>query len=230
MKLPCYRTPVNPRLSSHISRLNRGARSIPAADLLMVILIMATIVTFPAVAGSNIGLKLMLFVMVVVLILKTFVEYRHKKYDFELVFIFDEAFEKLIPKRVEAVEVCKKYLDLKSQKGDVEKWGEMEAKEREKVEPVLDFFEDIGFYLHGNQISDEVAHHHYYHWVLGYWSVLESYVEFYHKHDPNGEPSAYVWIQPLFERLCEIEKTRPVPKTFLKSYEDKMDFLNEEPG
>jgi len=34
-----------------------------------------------------------------------------------------------------------------------------------------------------------------------YWSNLEFYIHFYHQHDPNGEPSAYVWIEPLSERL-----------------------------
>lgn len=228
MILDCYRITVNPKFYGHISRFNRGVRSIPVADLLMVILIVATILTVPTLAGGNFLLKFILVVMVIVLIVKTAVEYRHKKYDFELVFIFDEAFEKLIPQRKDAANVCKKYLDLKSQKGEIEKWGEIESKEREKVEPVLDFFEDVGFYLHGNQISDEVAHHHYYHWLLGYWSNLESYIQFYHKHDPNGEPSAYVWIEPLFERLSEIEKKLPMPKTFLKSNSDKMDFLDEE--
>jgi ABC-type siderophore export system fused ATPase/permease subunit len=118
---------VNPKFYGHISRLNRGVRSIPVADLLMVILILATILTVPTLAGGNFLLKFILVVMVIVLIVKTAVEYRHKKYDFELVFIFDEAFEKLVPQRKAAANVCKKYLDLKSQKGEIEKWGEMET-------------------------------------------------------------------------------------------------------
>ena len=105
---------VNSRYNGLISRLHRGVRSIPVADLLMAILILATILTVPTLAGGNFILKFILVVMVIVLIVKTAVEYRIKKYDYELVFIFDAAFEKLIPQRKEAANVCKKYLNMKS--------------------------------------------------------------------------------------------------------------------
>lgn len=216
--------------------------AIPIADLLTVILIVVAVVAIGATfIGGNANPQTMPYlwtawrvafwtgvVLIVLLILKTRVEYKRRKFDYTLAFIFDEWFEKLKSQRSEAAKVCKRYLDLKSQKGEVEKWGDIAVDDREKVEPVLDFFEDLGFYLHGDQISDEVAHHHYYHWLLGYYSVLESYIEFYHKHDPNGEPSGYVWIGPLFDRLSEIEKTRPRPTLILKSYEAKTDFLKEE--
>jgi len=233
---------VNPKTSAHLAKGRRILTAIPTADLLTVILIIVTVGTIGAtLIGGNVTPQTMPYlwaawkaaigtgiVLIVLLILKTRVEYKRRKYDYTLAFILDEWFEKLELQRSEAAKVCKKYLDLKSQKGDMEKWGDIAVEEREKVEPVLDFFEDLGFYLHGDQISDEVAHHHYYHWLLGYYSILESYIEFYQKHDPNGEPSAYVWIEPLFNRLSEIEKTRPRPTLILKSYEAKVDFLKEE--
>jgi hypothetical protein len=237
---------VNSKFSANFARASRVWDAIPLTDLLTVIIIIISIITIGAILISGSGSTapqahsslLIAFIIACstgvillgVLILKTSGNYRKTTYDYTFAFVLDEWFEKLKPSRLEAVEACKKYLNLNSQKNEVEKWGEIAVEERAKVEPVLDFFEDLGFYLHGCQISDEVAHHHYHHWLRGYYSVLKSYIKFYQENDEKGDASAYIWIGPLFERLSEIEKKRPMPKLILKSYEDKMDFLNEEPS
>ena len=84
---------------------------------------------------------------------------------------------------------------------------------QEKVEPVLDFFEDLGFYLRGDQFSDEVAHHHFFHSIRGWYSNLESYVEYYR--NVRNENAAYENIKPLHERLSRIEKGYDKPKLWL---------------
>lgn len=127
-----------------------------------------------------------------------------------------------------AAKVCIQYLNFPSQKGEMEKWGEIPVKEREKVEPVLDFFETVGFYLEGGQISDEVVHHHFHHWMRGWYSNLKSYIDYYQKIE--NEEAAYINVRKLYDRVSLIEGEFPRPTVFLTTREQKLDFLEEESG
>jgi len=44
---------------------------------------------------------------------------------------------------------------------DISTPASLDDAELAKIDDVLDFFEDLGFYQHGYQISPEVIHHHF---------------------------------------------------------------------
>jgi len=46
--------------------------------------------------------------------------------------------------------------------------------------------EDMGFYLNGDVFSEEMAHHNFFHWIRGWYSVLKSYIEVYQE-ETDGE-------------------------------------------
>jgi hypothetical protein len=168
-------------------------------------------------------------VLFVVLIPKTMLEYRKKTFDYELISKYDEKFESLDHARQKAAKVCKSYLNLEKNGSDeVSKWEFIDKHDRSRIEPILDFFEDLGFYLKGDQFSDLVVHHYFYHWIRGYYSVLKSYIDFYRKE--NGDESAYIHIESLFQRVSvvEIEQKYKYPKLLLDSKEEKIDFIEDE--
>jgi hypothetical protein len=73
----------------------------------------------------------------------------------------------------------------------------------EDIDDVLDFLEDIGFYVHGDQISPEVAHHHFYHWIRGYYFAARDYIEAWQEQ----ESESWRHIKELFETTRELETT-----------------------
>jgi hypothetical protein len=87
------------------------------------------------------------------------------------------------------------------------------------IDDVLDFFEDIGFYVSGDQISPEVAHHHFYHWIRGYWYASRAYVETWQRE----ESARWNHLLKLLQELDEIEN-ESVPPTA----EELERFLKEE--
>src|SRR5689334_16022825 len=44
------------------------------------------------------------------------------------------------------------------------------------IEDVLDFLEDLAFYMRGDQITPEVVHHSYHHWIRGYYWTARDYL------------------------------------------------------
>jgi len=55
------------------------------------------------------------------------------------------------------------------------------------IDDVLDIFEDIGFYVRGDQLTPEVAHQELYYWIRGYYSTARPYLEKNKRADPiNG--------------------------------------------
>jgi len=226
------------------SRLRRVLASIPIADLLAFFVALAAILTIGAsIVGGNVKpetlpfweksksiAKVFAWVLGPVLLCKTWLEYNRRKYDPALIFQLQEDFEELDPKREEAATVCIAFLQRAGEENEKEKerWKLVNPREREKVEPVLDFFEDVGFYLKGDQFSDEVVHHNCHHWIRGWYSVLKGYIECVH--DVQKEKAAYVWIEPLFGRMSEIEKHYPDPQLLLTETKDKIEFLLSEGG
>jgi len=47
------------------------------------------------------------------------------------------------------------------------------------IDWVLFYLEDIGFYVEGMKISPEVAYHHFYHWIRGYYLLTYPYIKAY---------------------------------------------------
>lgn len=73
-------------------------------------------------------------------------------------------------------------------------------KELADIDDVLDILEDIGFYMEGDHISPEVACHHFYHWIRGYWYNAHTYIEAWRK----KEPARWRHIKPLLQATAEV--------------------------
>jgi hypothetical protein len=162
-------------------------------------------------------------VLVLLLVVKTRLEYRRRTYDPTLIFEFQKTFDSLEDERCQAARVCMAFLDAPQ---DSRNWRAVPKKKQEKVEPVLDFLEDLGFYLCGDQLSDEVTHHHFFHWIRGWYSNLESYIEYYR--NVRHEAAAYENIKSLHHRVSRIEKLYDKPRLWLQTDQEKREFLNEE--
>ena len=72
------------------------------------------------------------------------------------------------------------------------------------IEDVLDFLEDLGFYTFGDQITPEVAHHHFYHWVRGYYNAARDYIEW----EQENEPAGWEYVKELAEVMYQVEVER----------------------
>jgi hypothetical protein len=222
---------ILPRSQSLSAKLRRALTSIPTADLLAAILVVVTIAAI--LVGGNehaprtwILLKATVLtgiILVALLVAKTRLEYRRRTYDPTVAFEFQRMFDSLEGARCEAAKVCKSFLDIPAQ---LRKWEAVLKQDQEKVEPVLDFLEDLGFYLQGDQFSDEVVHHTFFHWIRGWYSNLESYVEYYRT--VKNEKAAYEHIKALHARVWEIEKRYEKAKPWLTTDQEKLDFLKEE--
>jgi hypothetical protein len=94
------------------------------------------------------------------------------------------------------------------------------------VDDVLDILEDVGFYAEADQISREVAHHHLYHWIRGYWFAAQPYIMA--KRQEEGTWWEHVRI--LYEETSEIEaKKRNMKLVALALSDNKVtEFLKEE--
>jgi hypothetical protein len=232
---------MNAKCAVKFSCLKRLLSSLPLPELLTILgLIFADLTIVAILATANIpkdvslilskciwiGFGVAIF-LVLVLIPKTILEYRRLTFDYELISKYDEKFEGLDPARQKAAKVCKDYLNLdKSGTDEVSKWEFIDKHDRSRVEPILDFFEDLGFYLNGDQFSDLIVHHYFHHWIRGYYSILKSYVDFYRKE--SGDKSAYIFIEPLFQRVSVVEQKYEYPKLLLDTKEEKIDFIDDE--
>jgi hypothetical protein len=116
----------------------------------------ANVISVPwwLIIGGIIGVILLLF--------QAGVEYQVRTYDSALAFRFDDRFfdDEMRKARSKAAKLLK------------ESQGKLRRTDPElaDIDDVLDFFEDLGFYQHGDQITPEVAHHHFYHWIRGYYT------------------------------------------------------------
>jgi len=236
-KLKWHSRGMSAKNHSRFAKMRRALTSIPTADLLAAILVVATIATIAVTligerrAPENAPLIWIVFksviviavILVVLLVIKTRLEYRRRTYNPSLAFEFDKMFNSLEDARSEAAKVCKSLLAVPGQSRN---WEAIPEGDRVKVEPVLDFLEDLGFYLEGDQFSDEVIHHHFFHWIRGWYSNLESYVQYYR--EVRNQMAAYGHIKVLYARVSEIEKRHEKPQLWLATDQEKLAFLKEE--
>ena len=91
-------------------------------------------------------------------------------------------------------------------------------------ERVLDFFDSIGFFMQGDEITPEVAHHTYYYWIDGYYRATCRYIEVIReKRPPQWEHIEYLHNMT---HQVEFECIRRIGK---KAEETKLiEFLKEE--
>jgi hypothetical protein len=94
------------------------------------------------------------------------------------------------------------------------------------VDDVLDFFEDLGFYCKGDQISPEVIHHHFYHWLRPYLQATESYV----REKRTSDPAQWEHLEYLFGMVNSIEaaKSKTTPEQLCLKEEKLREILEEE--
>src|SRR5262249_9738850 len=131
-----------------------------------------------------------LFIVVgLVMVLQTRAEYRKRTYDPTWAIKFSEIFdsERMRTARAKAACALKDKDTLSSE-----------------VDEVLNFFEDLGFYMQGDQLTPEVAHHAFQYWIRGYYSAAYEYL----KAGQEQEQSHWEFIGMLLEATNEIERER----------------------
>lgn len=226
------------------ARRGRWLSSLPIGDVIAALAALATVATVGAsIVGGNAKDNLMIYFAVSLVVaflclpvfctmvwVKTNTECKRRKFDPASIAFLQTAFDQLETdgKRNCAAAVCLKFFNLEGEEKD--RWKKIPRLEREEVEPVLDFFEDAGYFLNGDVFSDELAHHNYFHWIRGWYSVLKGYIEFYQEEkDGEDEKTTYCWIESLYQRTAEIEKEgTEKPKLWLTKLEDKQEFLESE--
>ena len=153
------------------------------------------------------------------LVVQAWLEYRRRTHDPTWILKFQEQFNLLSKERAKASRCLSNDRDHLN---DLEKY---EA-QLSDIDDVLDFFEDIGFYMRGDQISPEVVHHHFYHWIRGYWEASESYVKAWQR----KEPSRWNHLKGLYETVTDVEARESglVREQLVLEPDDVAKFLNDE--
>ncbi len=146
-------------------------------------------------------------------------EYKRRIHDPTLALHYQSLFDQqYLKKRLHAAEVLLKH--------NPEELQEIEKKESElyPIDDLLDFFEDLGFYAEGDQISQVVVHNHFYYWFQGYWSKAHFYAEAWQQKDKD--PARWEHIQKLFDLTSQIEASKGGVK--LLTLEKANEFLESE--
>ena len=157
------------------------------------------------------------FVVLAVLYMRARAEYERRTYDPTWAFQFDDRFNSSEMKclRSKAAATIK------------ERFGRLreENSKLSDIDDVLDFFEDLGFYTEGHQLTPEVVHHTFYYWIERYYLSARDYIEF----KQQDRPTVWDHVKYIYEITNEVELER-TGKKFLAavSNEDIQTFLDEE--
>jgi hypothetical protein len=148
------------------------------------------------ISGVLVGFGVVAFgVAVVIAIFQTWEKYVRATYNPTWTLKYQDLWEQAVEKRSKAAETIK---SLRKELENIEKWGH----ELAEIDDALDILEDIGFYVNGSQISPESAHHHFYHWIRGYYQLAKPYLEAQHK----DEPKRWRNIKFLYDVTRQVEK------------------------
>ncbi len=120
-------------------------------------------------------------------------EYRRRTFDPTWVLKFGDTFDSGEMKKTRAAAAR----DLKR---NASKLGDTDYLSG-NIDDVLDFFDDLGFYVQGDQLTPEVTHHAFYYWVRGYYLAARPYLE----HAQIDRPNQWQWVPWLFEATHELE-------------------------
>ncbi len=142
------------------------------------------IISWSLIVGAIVGIALLL--------MQWYAEFRRRTYDPQWVLKFQDDFlcPEMLEYRSQAVKA------IRAMNGDVHR-----LKGNKNVAEVLDFFEDLGFYVQGDQLTPEVTHHAFYYWIFRYYSATKNYIEFQQEQDSLQWAS----IKALFEITSEVE-------------------------
>ncbi len=141
-------------------------------------------------------------IVLVIAILQTVEKYHRLTYDPTWALRYQEMFDEMAEKeRPAAAKVLLKGLKESGYLSHID----TKRKELSDIDDVLDIFEDIGFYVKGAQISPEVAHHQFFHWIRGYYETARGeYIAAWR--NPNKEPARWENLGYLFEITSEVER------------------------
>jgi|SRR5581483_2414060 len=224
------------------SRFRRWLAAIPSTDFVAAVTAVAAVITIGAsIVGGSVkpetlvylywsllGAGIAAILLGLVIYFKTALEYKRRTYEPTVIIQFQQAFDDLEQKKIRAnaAKACDEFLRSGStmEHVETERWKTLPQAAKHAVEPVLDFFSDLGFYLYGDHFSDEVVHHHLFYWIRGWYSVLKPFIQHYQ----STEPAAYSTIPLLHGRTAEIEKSSGGRSLLLTSLEEKLEFLRSE--
>jgi hypothetical protein len=174
-----------------------------------------------SVPNLTFGVVVGVVAALLLLVVQTFLEYRRRTYDPTWVLKFQDTWESREEIRATASKVIRDNRDKLSR-----------IKEHESllcpIDDVLDMLEDVGFYVHGDQISPEVAHHHFYHWIRGYWCAAQNYIKAWQ----IEETARWQHLPKLYDETSEVELTIQGGKKpqLWRNAEQIAEFLREEIG
>jgi hypothetical protein len=203
------------------SRNQRTVRSIPPLYVFMYLTIIITGISF---TQSPFGWRSLL-VIIVLLIGAAFIcwqtrlNYRRKTYDPTWIQKYQDKFDGMGSERLEAAAT----LLIRNTREELKDLSTTEKRnELARIDDVLDFFDDIGFYIQGDYITPEVAHHHFFHWIRGYYLSAEDYIFEWR----TIESGRWNHLEELYRVVCRLEaeeKRRMKEKAF-----DRTEFLKDE--
>ncbi len=152
--------------------------------------------------------------------------YKSTTYEHGLILKYQDAFEKMEVQRNAAANACLAFIQQENWEtgGD---WNKVPHSD--EVEHVLDIFEDIGFYLKGNKVSDVVVHHHLCHWILIYFLPLRRYI--FKRRKEEGETTCWEHVPWLHKMMVGMEarKSWKLPSTIEANFRAKLKkYLEEE--
>src|SRR2546428_9344749 len=213
-------------------QLGRVARAIPPLYIFMYLGLIVTLVgitigkTLPALQVPVLGWWPLLIIVIVLLLglgficYQTRLNYKRSTYDPTWALRFQTKFDQMGRQRLAAATLLRDKRDLLS---DVKK----NQKELEGVDDGLDFFEDVGFYMQGDYITPEVAHHQFYHWLRGYYLSGRPYIDAWQA----IESARWENVENLYRATNEIEYGYPRRITEEQFDEDERgNFLTGEVG
>jgi hypothetical protein len=165
------------------------------------------------------ALQVIMFVGAPLILIQTLGAYLTAKYNVTLALNYWHLFDDLKSQRYIAVKEVRVVFHRPTNVMDAERFS--------KIEPVLDVFEDLGFLVSGQQISDVVAHHYFFHWLQLYTEPLEAILLTMQ----DNKETAYRHILPLYDRLKIVERwhmgfwrfiaNKPISRPFPRNLDDE---------
>ena len=158
--------------------------------------LLATRAAQPSASHLTFWIYLGLIAAIMFLMLQTYLEYKRRTYDPTLALTLQDTWERQEKEETRAV-ASKTIRDHRDKLGKI---GEHEGL-LSPIDDVLDMLEDVGFYVHGDQISPEVAHHHFYHWIRGYWCAAHGYIKAWQA----KETARWQHLSELYDETSKVE-------------------------
>jgi len=154
-------------------------------------------------------------------------EYQRRTHEPTLALKYQEVFDSDEMRKVKRPEAARAIGEFRTGVLEFERAEDRRAME-DRVDDILDLFEDVGFLVAGGQISPEVAHHFFFHWLRGYWRSAERYIA-----EQRGlNPTQWEHVGRLVAITEEIEDWDVFEKTDASSNTNDDDeireFLDEE--